>query len=123
MSPLAIEQTEDTPMIALNRESDSFDISGRSLPEDSINFYAPIVEWFENYVQSPREETNFVFHFEYISTSSTKQVMKLILLLNELNKTKKVNVFWKFDRDDDDMKQTGKRLQKLTTMQFNYVEV
>lgn len=123
MNPLVIEQTDDTPKIVFDSENDIFEISSRSLPEDSINFYAPVIEWLKNYVLSPKEESNFVFHFEYVSTSSTKQVMKLFIMINELAKTKKVNVHWKYDKDDDDMMQTGKRLQKLTTLSFNFIEV
>lgn len=123
MNPLVIESTEDTPKVVFDPGKDFFEISYRSLPEDSNSFYAPVAEWLKNYTQSPKEENNFVFHFEYISTSSTKQVMKLFLIINELAKTKKVNVYWKYDKDDEDMMQTGKRLQKLTAIDFKYVEV
>jgi hypothetical protein len=123
MNPLIIESTEDTPKVVFDTSKDFFEISLRSLPEDSNSFFAPVADWLKNYIHSPKEESNFVFHFEYISTSSTKQVMKLFILINELAKTKKVNVYWKYDKDDEDMMQTGKRLQKLTNINFNYVEV
>lgn len=123
MKPLVIESTEDTPKVVFDSARDFFEISSKSLPEDSNTFYAPVADWLKNYIQSPKEESNFVFHFDYISTSSTKQVMKLFIMINELAKTKKVNVSWKYDRDDDDMMQTGKRLQNLTTLDFKYVAV
>jgi len=123
MEPLIIESTEDTPKVVFDVNKDFFEISLRSLPEDSNSFYAPVAEWLKNYMLSPKEENNFIFHFVYISTSSTKQVMKLFIMIDELSKAKKVNVYWKYDKDDEDMIQTGKRLQKLTTMNFNYVEV
>jgi hypothetical protein len=123
MNPLNLQPTDDTPNVSFNYNNSSFEISGRSLPEDSISFYTPVIEWLKNYVLSPSEESNFVFHFEYVSTSSTKQIMKLIIMIDELTKTNKTNVYWKYDKDDDDMLQTGKRLQKLTTVDFKYVEV
>lgn len=123
MENLVIESTDDTPKVMFDAEKGLFEISLRSLPEDSGNFYGPIIEWFENYMRSPKEESHFIFHFEYISTSSTKQIMRLFLLVNELVKTKKVNVTWRYDKDDEDMMQTGKRLQKLTTVPFKYEEV
>ena len=123
MNPLIIERTEDTPKVQFDATGNHFEISSRSLPEDSITFYAPVAEWLNAYIQAPKEESNFVFHFEYISTSSTKQIMKLILMINELAKTKKVSVTWKYDKDDEDMLQTGKRLQKLTNIEFKYVDV
>jgi hypothetical protein len=123
MNSLIIERTEDTPKVIFDLNSNHFEISSRSLPEDSISFYTPVAEWLQTYLRSPKDENNFVFHFEYISTSSTKQVMKLFLMINELAKSKKVNVTWKYDKDDEDMLQTGKRLQKLTSIEFKYLEV
>ena len=123
MSSLLIQPTDDTPKVTSDAGDITLDISGRSLPEDAITFYNPLIEWLKNYVQNAKPESNFVFHFEYISTSSTKQIMKLFLMINELAKSKKVNVTWKFDKDDEDMKQTGNRLQKLTSIEFNYQEV
>ena len=123
MEALLIERTEDTPKILFEPEKGNFEFSSRSLPEDSSTFYAPVADWLANYVKTPKEESNFTFHFEYISTSSTKQIMKIFMLINELAKTKKVNVFWKYDRNDEDMMQTGKRLQKLTNIGFKFVEV
>lgn len=123
MSDLSILPTDDTPKVISENSGVTLSISGRSLPEDAITFYNPVIDWLKKYVASPKPESNFDFHFEYISTSSTKQIMKLFLMINELSKSNKVNVIWKFDKDDEDMKQTGKRLQKLTTIDFDYREV
>lgn len=123
MNPLIIERTEDTPKVVFDLNNNHFEISSRSLPEDSVSFYSPVAEWLQKYIQTPREDNSFVFYFEYISTSSTKQIMKLILMIDELAKTRKVKVTWKYDSDDEDMLQTGKRLQKLTSIDFNYIEV
>jgi hypothetical protein len=123
MEPLIIERTEDTPKVDFDPAKDYFEISSRSLPEDSVSFYGPVSEWLSGYILSPKTESNFVFHFEYISTSSTKQVMRLMMMIDELSKAHKVNVTWRYDKDDDDMMQTGKRLQKLTSLNFRYEEV
>jgi len=122
MNSLVIESTEDTPKIVFEPEQGIFEISLRSLPEDSNNFYSPVCEWLQNYVQDSKPENNFIFHFEYISTSSTKQIMKLFIMINEIAKSKKVNVTWKYDKGDEDMLQTGKRLQKLSSVEFKFVE-
>jgi hypothetical protein len=123
MDALSFHATEDTPKIEFDYVNGLFEISGRSLPEDSITFYTPVGDGLKNYIQSPKEESNFTFHFEYLSTSSTKQVMKLFMMINELDKIKTVNVFWKYDLHDEDTRQTGQRLQKLTAIEFKYLEV
>ncbi len=123
MNALSIPSTDDTPKVIFDPNTNTLEISGRSLPEDAISFYTPVVEWLKEHMQKSKDGSNYTFHFEYISTSSTKQIMKLFLMINEQAKTKNPNVVWKYDKDDDDMKQTGIRLQKLTSIEFSYVEV
>ena len=123
MEALILQSTDDTPKVVFDIEKDSFEISGRSLPENAIQCYTPLLQWMNNYISSPKEISNFTFHFEYISTSSTKQIMKFILAIDQLAKSKKVNVNWHYDIGDSDMMQTGQRLEKLTSLNFIYKEV
>ena len=123
MEVLKLVATEDLPCVLFDYDKGIFEISQRSLPENAILFYDPLVDSISQYLRSPNEETNVVFHFDYISTSSTKQIMKIILLFDQLSKTKKVNLNWKYDKDDIDMLQTGNRLEKLTSIKFNFKEI
>ena len=43
MEPFIKEPTIDTPKVVLNAESGVFEISQMSLPEDAVDFYAPIL--------------------------------------------------------------------------------
>ena len=92
MEVLKLAATEDLPCVLFDYDKGIFEISQRSLPENAILFYDPLVDSISQYLRSPNEETNVVFHFDYISTSSTKQIMKIILLFDQLSKTKKVNL-------------------------------
>ena len=53
MEILNLEGTEDTPKIILDKKNGIFEISGRSLPEDSAEFYRPVLEWIEKYSSDP----------------------------------------------------------------------
>ena len=44
MDNLKIAGTDETPAVVLNIEKGIFEISGRSLPEDSPEFYNPLPE-------------------------------------------------------------------------------
>ena|ERR1700741_4126049 len=124
MEPLIIHQSDDTPKVVFDINKDFFEISSRSLPENAVLFYTPLMDWLTTYSSSPSENTNVIFHFEYISTSSTKQVLKLILILDQLSKTRKVTVNWNYDKGDADMMETGERLEKLmSSLKFTYNEV
>jgi len=122
MEALIIQNSDDTPAVNFDPVKGIFELSGRSLPENAIQFYTPLLEWMNTYIQSPSSASTFNFNFEYLSTSSTKQVMKLILMADKLSKSSKVTVNWQYDKGDEDMMQTGERLQKLTSLQFNFRE-
>lgn len=49
--------------------------------------------------------------------------MRIILLFDELAKTKTVKLNWNYDIGDGDMMQTGTRLEKLTGLKFIFNEV
>jgi len=123
MATLKREATDDLPSVFFDDYKGVFEISKRSLPENAILFYEPLINYVLDYLKAPKEVTTVIFHFDYISTSSTKQIMKIILLFDELAKTKTVNLQWNYDMGDGDMLQTGNRLEKLTSLKFNYKEI
>ncbi|MBA2614061.1 MAG: DUF1987 domain-containing protein [Bacteroidetes bacterium] len=123
MAALNLEATEDLPQVLFDSSKGVFEISKRSLPENAILFYEPLLDFANEYLKAPKEETTIAFHFDYISTSSTKQIMKLILLFDPISATNKVNLNWNYDHGDVDMLQTGKRLEQLTSLKFIFNEV
>ena len=50
-------------------------------------------------------------------------IMNPLLLFDELAKTKTVKLNWNYDEGDTDMLQTGNRLEKITSLKFNYKEI
>ncbi len=49
MEPIIIEGTPKTPTIKFDAKEGVFEIKGRSIPENSVEFYKPLVDWLENY--------------------------------------------------------------------------
>jgi hypothetical protein len=123
MKPIILAQTEDTPKVAFDNEKGSFEISGRSMPEDTAKFYLPLLEWLTEYGRAPKEVSHFIFHFEFMSTSTTKQMMKLFFAIEQISKAQKVDVLWLYDKGDINMRRSGELLQKLVTFKLNYKDV
>ena len=57
MEVLHFEGSDDTPAITLDKRNGIFEISGRSLPEDSAVFYEPVLKWIELYKKEPNVNT------------------------------------------------------------------
>jgi len=123
MENLIIDKTSDTPNILLDSLNGKIEISARSLPENAIEFYTPIINWVEEYSKNPSKETNVNFNLEYFNTSSAKQIAKILLLLKQLSNDNKVNIRWHYSADDSDMKSTGERFSKLLNLEFEFIEV
>jgi hypothetical protein len=123
MNSINIAATDDTPLVNLNETDSSLKISGRSMPEDAISFYTPIILWLEECLTKGFGLSQIDFHFEFLSTSSTKQVMKVFQVIDRINMASEVKVNWLYDVNDTNMKRTGELLLKLVQFKMNFSEV
>jgi hypothetical protein len=122
MKPLIIQATEDTPEIIFDPENEVFKISNVSLPENAIEFYAPIIDWLKKYKEQPNPKTVFDFNIEYLNTASSKQVFELIFLIDKISEFSDVTIRWHYDVIDEDMHSLGIRFTHLVKVKFELVE-
>jgi hypothetical protein len=122
MKPLIIKATEDTPEVIFDPIDEVFQISNVSLPENAIEFYAPIVEWLKKYKENPNPITIFDFNIEYLNTASSKQVFELIFLIDKICEKSDVTIRWHYDVIDEDMHSLGIRFTHLVKVKFELVE-
>ena len=65
MENLTIEETKYTPSINLNVERGTVDIIGKSYPENTFEFYEPVMKWLEDYFKGNAQKKT-VLNFEII---------------------------------------------------------
>ena len=75
MEPLLIEGSAKTPTVKFDAKEGVIEIKGRSIPENSIEFYKPLVEWLEEYGPESLELTQVNVQLEYFNTSSSKCIL------------------------------------------------
>lgn len=122
MEAFIIEPTQDTPAINFNHESGELSITERSYPEDAFEFYIPVLRWLEDYIKTPASKTTFLFCLDYFNTQSSKQLFKVMLLLEELAKTSPVKIKWKYKSNDKEMHTHGEIFSKIVTVPFEVEE-
>jgi hypothetical protein len=115
MEILNIEGAEDTPKIILDKNNGIFEIAGRSLPEDSVEFYTPIIEWIREYARHPNPTTEFVFSLEYFNTASSKLILDVI---NALSLVEGTSIHWHYQENDEDMREAGEEYKDLVELPF-----
>lgn len=110
MDKLSIAGTEDTPTVLLDKDAGVFEISGRSLPEDAAEFYAPILQWLEDYASAANGNTDFEMKLEYFNTASSKLLLDVLTKLEDIDNSK---VIWYFHDDDEDMEEAGEEFEEI----------
>lgn len=124
MESISIEGTAKTPTVNFNTDKGFLEIKGRSIPENSIEFYKPIVDLLEKYASKAQAETNVNIQLEYFNTSSSKCILDVFKKLEGINKGgSKVVINWYYEEDDEDMLEAGEDYQAIINVPFKMVQV
>lgn len=125
MEDLKLEGSPKTPHIDFSSNDGTLVLKGRSIPENSIEFYEPIFQWLDNYGKSPKGETQVKVLLEYFNTSSSKCILDFFRKLEQINKSgkSKVKIDWYYESDDEDMEEVGTDYQSILDIEINMVSV
>lgn len=116
------DPSKRTPWISL--EPGRIFIMGRSIPENSGDFYRPLLKWITDYVAEYSGKTVIDLGFEYINTSSTKWIYAILRELSAMKDVKEnASVKWYYENGDEDMCELGFILRSLINCPFIVVEV
>lgn len=122
MEALEIADASKTPHISLNPNG-ILVFKGRSIPENSIDFYRPIMEWLDAYAKEPQPLTTVEMRLEYFNTSSSKcilDIFKRLSLIHEIDGFE-VIIKWYFFSDDEDMYESGTDYSKIVKIPFEFI--
>jgi uncharacterized protein YkuJ len=122
MEPLDLKATNDTPRVLFDPDNNLFEISGRSLPEDVVTFYQPVLDWLDEYTRTPLKKTDFVFKYIYFNTATSKLVQDILTKLEHLQeKGSDVKVSWFYEQDDEDMLDLGIEFKENVNIAFEII--
>lgn len=103
-----------TPSILLDPTKGLIELKGKSIPENSFEFYEPLYDWLNEYSRNPRNQTTVNLSMEYFNTSSSKEFMKFFKRLEDLHRAGSTNVVirWYHEADDEEMLEMGESLRR-----------
>ena len=118
-----IEGTYDTPSVYFEPNEGFLNISGRSLPANTFEFYSPIIKTVTDYLEKPDcPSTTVEFKMDFISSSSTKVFQELFFHLHEAHqKGIEIKINWYYKLGDDDMKELGDELRLDSDMELEFI--
>jgi len=124
MENLIIKGEAKTPTIEFNYLNGELEISGRSIPENSIEFYKPIIEWLESFKISERDKVVLDIKLEYFNTSSSKCILDVFKKLEEIRSVgKDASIRWYFESDDEDMEEAGQDFSAIIKVPLELITV
>ncbi len=125
MDSINIEGTPKTPTISFDANTGVIEIKGRSIPENSIEFYKPLVDWLDKFADVAQGTVNVNIQLEYFNTSSSKCILDVFKKLENLQNKNRAEVVINsyYEEDDEDMLEAGEDYQSILKIPFNMVEI
>ncbi|MDX1629068.1 MAG: DUF1987 domain-containing protein [Fulvivirga sp.] len=123
MENYTLTPTPKTPRLYFNADTGVFEMSGRSIPENSIEFYKPLMRWLEKYTEDPADKTKLNVTLEYFNTSSSKCLIEILRKLESIKDKSDVKVLWHYEEEDEDMLESGEDFKKLLSIPIELVVI
>ncbi|MBS1647757.1 MAG: DUF1987 domain-containing protein [Bacteroidetes bacterium] len=124
MEKYNIEGTPKTPAVNFDLAAGLLEIRGRSIPENSIEFYKPVTDLLDKYGASPKANTTVNVQLEYFNTSSSKCILDIFKKLETIHKGgSSIAINWYYEEDDEDMLEAGEDYQAIISVPFKMVQV
>lgn len=105
MENLIIEETKYTPAISLDTNG-TVSMVGKSYPENTFEFYAPVMEWVGEYFASGAKNLTVNMEITYFNSSSSKLFFDFFDLLDE-NNNDEIIVNWIYDEENESALEAG----------------
>lgn len=124
MEKIIHEGSPKTPSIKVNAVSGNVEIAGRSNPENSSEFYQPLIAWLDDYVVSPAPMTTLTLNLEHFNTSSSKCILDLLKRFKRLDENgNKFEINWYYEDDDEEMLETAEIYEGMTNLKFKKIPI
>ncbi len=125
MKTLTIEASKYTPEIEMNAENNILSIKGKSYPENTFDFYAPVMAWLQEYfAQEDLPKVTLNMDIIYFNSSSSKLFFDLFDLLEEAHeKGKEICINWYYDDENESAEEAGEDFKEdFEGMDFNIIK-
>jgi hypothetical protein len=121
MEPLDIQQTTTTPLISFDPDTSTLRIAGESYPENSFDFYAPVISWLS---ASLRHLTRLTLDITitYMNSSSTKCTFDLLDIMEEAHgRGVSTTIVWRYDRENPRSYELAEDFREEVSLPFEIV--
>ena len=99
------------------------EIRGRSISENSTDFYKPLAAWVDSYVDQTEVRTRVIFSFDFINTASTKWIYSIVKRLALYPNVREIiSIEWYYEKGDEDQYELGQIIHSFIDCPFIFYE-
>ena len=122
MATIELEKTQLTPSILLDKEKGIVEIKGDSLPENTAEFYKPLMVELKDYFNSPQDKTIINLEITYFNSSSSKLFFDFFDLLENASEKYTIEINWIYDEENESMEEAGEDFaEDFESLTFNMI--
>jgi SiaC family regulatory phosphoprotein len=113
--------TNKTPEVFLNPKG-HIKMTGRAIDESRNKFSDQIIEWVDAYLLNPANLTEVVIALEYLNSYNSIILASILRQIAQVTRqSKKLNIQWYIDQDDDDLLERGKYISSTFNIPIEFI--
>lgn len=124
MENLYIKETKSSPEIHFDSAHNVLELRGESYPENTAEFYTPVLTWLEEYLEQLDDQAVTVnMEIIYFNSSSSKVLMDFFDILDQaVEDGKNITVNWFYDKENESALEAGEEFKEdLEALPFHVV--
>ena len=119
MDHLFISATTSSPAVSFNAETGVLQMTGESYPENTFEFYHPIIHWVKEYLKTAAGKVTLQLEMLYLNTGSIKCLMDIFDLLEDAHENgQTVEVIWRYHPGNPRAQDTAEEFSEDLTFPF-----
>ena len=122
MNNYFIESTQSSPEVNFDAGSGVLRLTGESYPENSFEFYIPVLAWVQEFLDSANLPVHLVLQLSYINTGTVKCLLDLFDQLEDAaDNGRDVRISWHYDPANLRALETGEEFAEDVKIPFELV--
>ncbi|WP_295383868.1 DUF1987 domain-containing protein [uncultured Thiodictyon sp.] len=122
MHPLDLPPTRTTPRILFDPAARTLTLKGESYPENSFQFFEPILAWVDDYLRERHETITIAVDMPYMNSSSTKCMLDLFDRFEDAYRGgQPILLHWSYDPDNGRALDLAEEFKEEVTFPFETV--
>lgn len=119
MQLLELQATLSSPSVCFDPEQGLLHMKGESYPENTFEFFSPLISWIDSYIQSSSSPVRLELELAYLNTGSVKCLMDIFDMFEDAHVDgRDVGVVWRYNQKNTRALETAEEFSEDLSFPF-----